>query len=65
MKRVIRCAEDKLNNSGLYSVDDMSFKDAKNLIKNSLSTAEYIQISYYDPFAHTTSGTAFKRIDGE
>ena len=59
MKRVIKCADAQI--PALYNLDDLSVKDAISIIQNSLPTAKYIQVSYYDPFAREVTSTAFKR----
>lgn len=59
MKKVIRCA------TNLHSLHDISYSDSVSLIKDALDSANYIQISYNDPFIKGGAGVAFKRIDGK
>lgn len=55
MKRYIR--------SSLINLLDISRKEAFDKIDTLLKSVDYIQVSYYDPFARATKGTAFMRQD--
>ena len=55
MKRYIR--------SSLINLLDISRKEAFDKIDTLLKSVDYIQVSYYDPFARDTTATAFMRQD--
>ena len=55
MKRYIR--------SSLINLLDISRKEAFDKIDTLLNSVNYIQVSYYDPFARATEATAFMRQD--
>lgn len=59
MKKLIKCA------TSLHNIDELSYNQCVSIIKDALDNANYIQISYYDPFMKGTAGTAFKKIDGK
>lgn len=55
MKRYVR--------SSLIDLLDISRKEAFDKIDTLLKSADYIQVSYYDPFAKDTKASAFMRQD--
>lgn len=51
--------------SSLINLLDMSRKEAFDKIDTLLKSADYIQVSYYDPFAKGTKASAFMRQDDD